>query len=199
MVWYQYFVHMVYSHLCSRTIRPDNHCSFCRAWPTSFPQVKLPTINLATFTILFQGLKQSTCYGHCNHRWHWQVSYHLLDCFKKILNALLNFKKVILTSSASSWFPCISALELQLVRFLLEPLLVATTGAWSSTCWSSPTSSACSSCPGLANARMLYFDVKLDVLMMMTLVFRLTTRELASLYHSWRSTRRSPSYSSINS
>merc|ERR1719430_690990 len=28
---------------------------------------------------------------------------------------------------------------------------------------------------------------------------RLTTRELASLYHSWRSTRRSPSYSSINS
>merc|ERR1719334_1795367 len=28
---------------------------------------------------------------------------------------------------------------------------------------------------------------------------RLTTRELASLYHSWRSTRRAPSYSSINS
>ena len=91
MVWYQYFVHMVPSHLCSRTIRPDNNCSFCRAWPTSFPQVKLPTINLATFTILFQGLKQSTCYGHCNHRWHWQVSYHLLDYFKQFLNALLNF------------------------------------------------------------------------------------------------------------
>merc|ERR1719336_2026525 len=28
---------------------------------------------------------------------------------------------------------------------------------------------------------------------------RLTTRELANLYHSWRGTRRSPSYSSINS
>ena len=188
---------MVHSHLFSRTIRPDNNCSFCRAWPTSFPQVKLPMINLATFTILFQGLKQSTCYGHCNHRWHWQVSYHLV-LYKQFLNALHNFWNVILTSSAS-WFPCISALELQLVRFLLEPLLAATTGAWSSTCWSSPTSSACSSCPGLAIARILNFDVKLDDLMMMTLVFRLTTRELASLYHSWRSRRRSPSYSSINS
>ena len=59
----------------ARSIRSDYYCCFCWAGPASFSQVESDILwNFELTTVeIFQGLKQSSCYGYCNHWWNWQV------------------------------------------------------------------------------------------------------------------------------